>query len=1162
MRSISRVLGVVAIVLAWASTAAAGDRALDEVRRAIEARGARWRAADTPVWRLPLAEKRLRLGAIPPPVARGGAQAFTPPARGELPARLDWRDRGGDWVTPVRDQGGCGSCWAFAATAVAESLVMREQGRPGEDVDLSEQDALSCSGAGTCLGGWPDGVLHFMVWTGLVDEACFPYAQADLPCAAKCPDWPLRALRARRVVEVQAGLGETERLKEAVLEGPITTCFTVFEDFFAYGGGVYEYVWGEPVGGHAVAIVGWDDADQAWICKNSWGEGFGEQGYFRIRYWDSGVGGCPFGLAENRPPALEPIYTPTGVPGVELAYQLGAPDPDGDRVRFEMEAPPELAGARLDADTGLFTWTPPAGSYGVYRVTFRARDDWERPGVSAREGLVSVCLERCDDGNPCTDDTCPAGVCQHENNTVSCPDDGQPCTDDQCRDGACYRPLADGSPCPDDGRECTLDECRAAVCVHPELSDGSPCSSDWNPCTADACLAGECEHPALPEGAACDDGLACTAPDLCIAGECRGKVPERCQDEHDCTLDGCYDAPPRFERGGAPFEDIAAEGLDLGLDGDDLVAGPLSLGFDFPHPDGRLLAELWVSTNGLATFGGPSLAYHETCMGDPTPPNDLLAPFFRDLVCRAVDGCRVSWLTRGQAPAREALVQWTRAQAYGLKRSTYTFQLVLDEQGGLEFRYAELEPLERLWVAIGLEGEHGWDGFPWSCGEPDVAPHTSLRFTRDPAACQSYPEKGTCFIDGQCRVEYELDPQNACVRCLPWFDSQGWSPDDGAWCDNAQACDGEDACWAGRCTGRPPAECLDEHPCTLEGCRDEPGGGYACTQALEPDTCFVEGACQKRGEQAPGDACLACDPARDPWAWSVREGAYCDDGDACTAGDACREDGCRGEPYACPKGDCIEETRCDGLGGCRFVLAREGSPCDEARCQDGWLDLAGRCDALGACGPGPRVSCQPYLCAGADACGAGCAEDAECAAGFHCNLGDGVCVARLRDGETCQADSACLSDHCQNGLCCQDGACCREDADCPAELALEPVCTDPVRCQGVRGLAACDLSHRCFTRFEDDDSACGPDLTFPCRGGLTACDGAAAQTPAACLVACREAAECLPGERCSQGYCVTRGPEAGGEGEGGCGCGAAGGSPEGLAFLGLLGLAALRRRTG
>ena len=66
--------------------------------------------------------------------------------------------------------------------------------------------------------------------------------------------------------------------------GPMIGAFTVYNDFYGYTGGVYTHTWGEVAGGHCIEVIGFDDLAGCWICKNSWGPGFGEAGFFRIGY--------------------------------------------------------------------------------------------------------------------------------------------------------------------------------------------------------------------------------------------------------------------------------------------------------------------------------------------------------------------------------------------------------------------------------------------------------------------------------------------------------------------------------------------------------------------------------------------------------------------------------------------------------------------------------------------------------------------------------------------------------------------------------------------------------------------------------------------------------------------------------------------------------------
>jgi len=276
------ILGLSLTILIITGIAVSGtrDAELVEIQQAIRTQGATWTAADNPIWELSIDEQRALCGLILETVPDQERVWRSMPGMDELDEILDWRDNNGDFVTGVRDQAQCGSCWAFGALAPLESRTLILGNSPGYELDLAEQYLVSCSN-GSCNGYTLSGTCNFLVTNGTINETCMPYRASDLIyCGSQCSDWQNQIRR----ISGWHWVGNTEQaIKQELQYGPVYVGFTVYEDFNAYGSGVYYHVWGQAVGGHAVAIVGYDDTANCWICKNSWGQGWGEDGYFRIR---------------------------------------------------------------------------------------------------------------------------------------------------------------------------------------------------------------------------------------------------------------------------------------------------------------------------------------------------------------------------------------------------------------------------------------------------------------------------------------------------------------------------------------------------------------------------------------------------------------------------------------------------------------------------------------------------------------------------------------------------------------------------------------------------------------------------------------------------------------------------------------------------------------
>jgi C1A family cysteine protease len=480
------------------------DRIQDEIRRInreIELHGLKWKAGETSLMRLTPEQRRLKLGYIRP--------RYEDPTRfvqldmkAEILASLDWTDNGGNYLTTVKDQGQCGSCWAFAVLGAMEAMYNVEQGiyevqpvtlsegntlaeegtsfqgqklnlyqrmmnldlryrglfgqesaispvakiepsafsigmyfpqlnlyrwimdntlrfddlsleddyfsgipdqsaeqsglssqdsflvpklsiRTLEYPDFSEQDLLSCSGAGDCVfGGSPSLALNYIMNTGVVTEDCFPYTAQDDPCNL-CYDYLDKMATITSWGWVTQMTADENAIKLALQSGPLVAYMTVYSDFIYYSGGIYEPIPAQEEGGHGVVLVGYNDDDpnnKYWICKNSWGTDWGEDGYFNIK-----MGVCDIGTfvqqlwgvtINNQPPVLDDVNLSiagqTFREGKEIRVQLQGSDPDSGSLIFNVTPLPR--GATVNASTGEFTWTPGYDQAGVYDLRFSVSD--------------------------------------------------------------------------------------------------------------------------------------------------------------------------------------------------------------------------------------------------------------------------------------------------------------------------------------------------------------------------------------------------------------------------------------------------------------------------------------------------------------------------------------------------------------------------------------------------------------------------------------------------------------------------------------------------------------------------------------------------------------------------------------------------------------------
>jgi C1A family cysteine protease len=257
-----------------------------DINQAIRDKGANWVAGETSMSKLSPEEKRRLFmpATFNMPVPKTQTKASRYFAAGSLPAKFDWRNvNGRSYVTGVREQKKCSACWAIASTAALESRILITSHTPDQDLNLSEQALVSCDLDNFgCQGGYLARALSYLQTTGIPLETAAPYTSGETGIDGACT--PAMQQNTYRVTSFEHIAASVESIKSALIQyGPLFTQYVIYEDFMFYESGVYRHLEGYIEGIHAVTIVGYDDAEQSWIVKNTWGPDWGESGYFRIR---------------------------------------------------------------------------------------------------------------------------------------------------------------------------------------------------------------------------------------------------------------------------------------------------------------------------------------------------------------------------------------------------------------------------------------------------------------------------------------------------------------------------------------------------------------------------------------------------------------------------------------------------------------------------------------------------------------------------------------------------------------------------------------------------------------------------------------------------------------------------------------------------------------
>jgi C1A family cysteine protease len=289
----------------------------------------------------------------------GGFRVFVKGWEKSLPEEFSWKYAYGlDWMTPIKDQGICDSCWAFATLGAIESVYSIEQGNPTIKLDLSEQHLVSCDESNYgCFGGWSDQTLNFIKDSGVTEERYFAYNSGNLKCnfpekplkdkmeyrqliiaedgglyeeiyycpeyleygcdSSKCPESPCSRTSCNSKlggwdenlwgIDVVSEVSPTDDLKLTLIKnGPLAVTMTTtyrysqsYIEKWDFSCDNYE----ECRGSHDVVLLGYKEHDEncyesIWILKNSWGIDTSSEDYLKKGYFFINYGECDIGKRE------------------------------------------------------------------------------------------------------------------------------------------------------------------------------------------------------------------------------------------------------------------------------------------------------------------------------------------------------------------------------------------------------------------------------------------------------------------------------------------------------------------------------------------------------------------------------------------------------------------------------------------------------------------------------------------------------------------------------------------------------------------------------------------------------------------------------------------------------------------------------------------------
>ncbi|GMV40584.1 MAG: hypothetical protein AMXMBFR64_23000 [Myxococcales bacterium] len=750
----------------------------------------------------------------------------------------------------------------------------------------------------------------------------------------------------------------------------------------------------------------------------------------------------------------------------------------------------------------------------------------------------------CDDGNPCTTDGCSAATgCTHANNEGPCTD-GNACSEgDHCQDGACVPGEADLC---DDGNPCTTDSCDAGTCVHDPIAAGA--CSDGDACTTlDECQDGVCVGGPAP---VCDDGEPCT-DDACNSATGCTYTPNAnpCDDGDPCTKDDacgegtCLPGPLDEEKCGCSVDSDCAA-----LEDGDYCNGTLYCDQSQPTP----VCAVDPSSVVLCDASKDSLCEKKAC--DPASGVCLSTPIGDGTDCDDGNECTQGDVCSGGAckgvivicddgnpcttDSCDAQLGCTSAVSTDAcdDGNPCTTNDVCNNGacGGSPLICSDTNPCTKDQCDPEIGCTFLPTDAPCDDGNPCTAADVCSGGTCQGTTTTLCNDNNPCTDDG-------CDPGVGCVF------ANNANP-----CDDGSACTVGDACAGGKCVGTAPLSCDDGDPCTDDGC-DEQGCTYvANTSPCDDGDICTEGDACADGACVPG-ATLACDDGNSctqdacgaaGCSYTPLSGS-CDDGNACTVIDTCVDGECLGDlPLDCNDGNPCTTDSCEPLVGCQHV--QNTAACDDGNaCTKGEACVGGACTGGGGvtCNDGnpcttdtcdPQLGCvyannsqacdDGNLCTGGDTCSGG-----ECKGSFVTNCDDlnpcttDTCVPQTgckhaNNANPCDDGSACTTqDVCSAGVCSGKTVSCDDANTCTTDS-----CDPLVGCVYAGAVGPCDDGNSCTSNDTCTNGKCAGegqvcDDGNPCTDD--GCDGTGGCAFTPNTKPCNDANACTTNDKCGGGAC-------------------------------------------